>query len=77
MGHDSTGDDVWCVHFDQIPPTDAAKALEQNSSFTFKKNIIPIAMEIKMEVLELARLGDGTIWESSRPSISQFIEQSD
>ena len=34
-------------------------------------------MEIKMEVLELARLGDGTIWESSRPSISQFIEQSD
>lgn len=34
-------------------------------------------MEIKMDALELARLGDGTIWESSGPSIPQFIEQSD
>ena len=62
------------VHFDQIPPTDAEKALEQNSYFT---SLSPKAMGIKMEALELARLGDGTIWESSGPSLPQFIEQTD
>ena len=60
------------VHFDQIPPTDAEKALEQNSSFT---SLSPKAMGIKMEALELARLGDGTIWESSGPLYPNLLNK--